>query len=271
MDFTREKLNELLYYMQVDNPKYGLISKILYVYGRKVKEVFNLQKQDINFKDKEITFNINDTLYDYPLIDELSELLEDYIQTNNILVDEEYLFRREDETMAMATKKLNYYLEKTIKSINRTLDLDYPRITTNDLRLLRGKHLVLDGADLHVVNELYNNINITLTRKYLDYDELLKQKFPCNDLRSVFEDCTDLNLFHDDRFEDTSIFTVSSEHNSTVIEIDYTMDAVHIISDEDDPLILEIQEIPVNVLINNLSRLKPGDYKYLAGLRFIKN
>ena len=45
MDFTREKLNELLYYMQVDNPKYGLISKILYVYGRKVKEVFNLQKR----------------------------------------------------------------------------------------------------------------------------------------------------------------------------------------------------------------------------------
>lgn len=42
---TKTEVNELLKQISIDEPKYGLILKLQYIYGRNISEVYNLKNR----------------------------------------------------------------------------------------------------------------------------------------------------------------------------------------------------------------------------------
>lgn len=269
MKLDKLKFNELLYYIHGDHYKNYLILKLIYTYGRNASEVFNLQSKDINVVEDNITFNIPTGTVTYPLTQEAHDELVGYIYDQE-LNSEDYVFRRSDETMEIVIKKLNYYLDRTVESLNKTINFNCEKLTTKDFKILRGQHLFLDGATLHVIHEFYKNSNIQSTKKNIDYDNLVQLKFPCNSIDKIFNDFTDFNLYNDGRFDDTDIFTVGNETENIIIELDYTEQTINLISEENQ-LTHAIEEIPPNELCRMLRGMNTGNFRLIHGLRFIKN
>ena len=106
---NKTKLNELLYYISSDNFKNSLILKLIYVYGRNAREVFNLKPEDVDLTIETILFTIPTGTVTFPLVEDIRDVLMGYIYDHGISPDE-YVFREVDETMEIAIKKLNYYL-----------------------------------------------------------------------------------------------------------------------------------------------------------------
>lgn len=272
MKLIKTKLNELLYYITDDHYKNSLILKLIYIYGRNAREVFNLQTKDINIPEETIQFTTPTGDITYPLVETIQDSLIGYIYDNEF-TDEDYLFRDQYDTMEIVIKKLNYYLDKKIEDLNKRYESDLPKLTTKDFKIMRGQHLFLDGADLHTIHELYHNSNIKSTKNHIQYNELLKLKFPCHTLDTLFQDYTDLNLYYEETLEDTSIYTVSNETTNIIIEIDYINDTINLISEEaeESPIITTIQNINPDILCMELKKLGTGEFKFLYGLRFLKN
>lgn len=269
MKLIKTKLNELLYYIHEDNYKNYLMLKLIYTYGRNASEIFNLQSKDVDTVEDNILFHIPTGTVTYPLIPVVKDDLLGYIYDQE-LNNEDYIFRREDEAMEIVIKKLNYYLDRTVESLNRTVEFNSPKLTTKDFKILRGQHLFLDGAKLHTIHDLYKNSNIQSTKKNINYNELLTLKFPCDSLDKVFNEFTDFNLFTDERFDDTDIFTVGDETDSIIIELDYVEQTINLISDEND-LTGKIEEVPPSELCRMLRHMDTGNFRFINGLRFIKN
>lgn len=269
MKLIKTKFNELLYYIHEDNYKNYLMLKIIYTYGRNASEIFNLKNTDIGTIKDTITFHINTGDITYPLIPQIKDELIGYIYDQELKQDD-YIFRRPDEAMEIVIKKLNYYLDKTVDTLNKTIEFNCEKLTTKDFKILRGQHLFLDGAKLHVIHELYRNSNIQSTKKNINYNELVELKFPCNTLDKVFQEFTDFNLYTDERFDDTDIFTVGDETESIIIELDYNEQTINLISDENE-LTSKIEEVPPAELCRMLRHMDTGNFRFINGLRFIKN
>ncbi len=270
---NKTKLNELLYYISSDNYKNSLILKLGYIYGRNAREVLNLKPMDINLTDETILFNIPTGTVTFPLVADIRDLLLGYIYDHGIS-DDEYVFREVDETMEIAIKKLNYYLDKTINSLNNTIEFNSPKLTTKDFKILRGQHLYLDGTELHTIHELYCNTNLMSTKDIISYNELEKYLFQCNTLEKIFQENTDLNLYYDYRYSQTDLFTISddSDTDNLIIEINYEENTINIITESNDSEIAkEITKIDPDTLFYELSRLEHGNFKFLNGLKIIKN
>ena len=269
MKLVKTKLNELLYYIHDDNYKNYLMLKLIYTYGRNASEIFKLHVNDIDTVDDNITFKIPTGTVTYPLISAVKDELVGYIYDQELNTDD-YIFRGSDEAMEIVIKKLNYYLDRTVESLNRTVEFNSPKLTTKDFKILRGQHLFLDGANLHTIHDLYKNSNIQSTKKNIDYNRLLELKFPCDDLDKVFNQFTDFNLYTDERFDDSDIFTVGDETESIIIELDYREQTINLISDENE-LTSKIEEVPPADLCRMLRHMDTGNFRFINGLRFIKN
>lgn len=271
---NKTKLNELLYYITSDHYKNSLILKLNYIYARNASEIFNLKPMDINLTDETIMFNIPTGTVTFPLVSDIRDDLLGYIYDHGVS-DDEFVFRELDEGMEIAIKKLNYYLDKTINSLNNTIEFNSPKLTTKDFKILRGQHLYLDGTDLHTIHELYCNTNLMSTKDIIHYNELNEYIFNCNNLDDIFHDNTDLNLYYDYRYGQTDLFTISDEgdNDNLIIEIDYTDNVINIITEEDpdNKLVAEIQKIDPNVLLNELGKMEHGQFKFINGLKIIKN
>ena len=272
MKLNKEQLNELLYYITYDDFKNSLIFKLQYIYGRNAREVLELKVKDIDLTYETITFTTPTTPVKFPLNQNISEDLIGYIYDQE-LKNNDYVFKTPaGESTEMFIKRLNYYLDTTVTSLNKTLELDYPKITTKDFKILRGQHLFLDGVKIQTIHELYHNTNMKSTKTNINYQELKKLQYTCNNVDEIFQNLTDLNLYYDKHFEETEIFTVSDDKGSIIIEIDYPAGEVNIISDEDNPLNQKLQLINMDILIDELKHLKkPGQYKLINDLRFLKN
>ena len=269
MKLDKLKFNELLYYIHEDHYKNYLMLKLIYVYGRNASEIFNLQVKDVNVTMDNVTFNIPTGTVTYPLTQDTRDDLIGYIYDQE-LTDEDYIFRKETEAMEIVIKKLNYYLDRTVESLNKTIEFNCEKLTTKDFKILRGQHLFLDGATLHIIHDLYKNSNIQSTKKNIDYNNLLELKFPCNSLDKIFHEFTDFNLYNDNRFDDTDIFTVGDESENIIIELDYVEQTINLISEENQ-LTNKIEEIPPNQLCKMLRGMDTGNFRLINGLRFIKN
>ena len=269
---NKTKLNELLYYITSDNYKNSLILKLIYVYGRNAREALNLQPKDIDLTTETITFTVPTGEVTFPLVVDIRDSLMGYVYDRGI-EDDEYIFREVDETMEIAIKKLNYYLEKTIDSLNTTIEFNSPKLTTKDFKILRGQHLYLDGTNLHTIHKLYCNTNVMSTKDIIQYNKLNEYLFQCNTLDKIFTDNTDLNLYYDYRFNQTDLFTVSDNNDTSnlIIEVDYEENTINIITDSDDDLVSEIQKIDPDTLFMELGKLEPGNFKFINDLKIIKN
>lgn len=270
---NKTKLNELLYYITSDDYKNSLILKLIYIYGRNAREVFNLKPEDINLTNETILFGIPTGTTSLPLVDDIRDDLMGYIYDHGISPDE-YVFREVDESMEIAIKKLNYYLDKTITSLNNTIEFNSPKLTTKDFKILRGQHLYLDGTRLHTIHELYCNTNLMSTKDIIQYNKLNNYLSPCDTLDKVFKDNTDLNLYYDYRYGQVDLFTISdnNDEENLIIEIDYTENTINIIAGEEDTgLVKELQKISPDDLFRELSKLEHGNFKFINGLKIIKN
>lgn len=272
MKLGKEKLNELLYLFHDDDFRYGLIFKLIYIYGRNAGEVLKLKVKDIDFNENLISFELFDGRKSFMLHDDVRD---DLVTFTSDLNSDDFLFVHVDESMDMAIKKLNYYLHKTIDSLNRHIDFGCPKLTTKDFRILRGQHLFLDGAEIHTIHELYNNSNLlTGTKNTINYNEMLQLKFPCNTLNTVFTDYTDTNIFNDHDFDKTDIFTVNTENETVILEVDYLENNVNIIAEPDNKdteLINQLNETLTEANMKSLRKMNPGNYKYINDLRILKN
>ena len=272
MKLGKEKLNELLYLFHDDNIRYGLIFKLIYIYARNAGEVLKLQKKDINYNDKTISFDLQGGVKTLPLHNDVVDDLE--LFTNELNNDEDFLFINVDESMELAIKKLNYYLYNTIDSLNKHIDFDCPKLTTKDFKILRGQHLLLAGVELHTIHDLYNNSNITATKNNINYNDLLWMIYPCRDITTLFNDYTDTNIYTDKCFDDNDIYTVNTDNETIIIEINYLENNVNIIAEQDsdnEELVSILNTALTDEAISKLQMMKPGQYKYLNDLRILKN
>lgn len=271
LKLTKEKLNELLYYLSTDNFKNTLILKIAYIYGKNMREVLILKSEDINIDDETITFNIYKDKVTYPLKKELLDELLGYIYDQE-LNPQDYIFKESGERVHMSIKKLNNYLHSTILSLNKILDLQLPELTTKDFKIMRGQHLYLDGVDIRLVHEFISGNNIKVTKNILNFKELQQLKFPCIDTDDIFDNYTDLEIFYDEQFDDSELYTVSSVEDSIIIEIMQDTGEIHIIDNDNELLTDKIKEYPTEYLVNELKTLTvTGQYKIIDDLRFLKN
>lgn len=275
---NKEMLNELLRYISEDNQKYGLIFKITYIYGRNIGEVLKLRKRDVDLKHNALDFMLPTESVSFMLHPDIKEDLINYIESKN-LTDEDYIFINEDKNVAVSSKdiniyskKLNVYLTNIIRELNKDVFIEHcPSLVNRDFKNLRGQHLFIDGADIKTVNELYRNKNIQSTKDNIDYKNLMKLRFPCDNVRKIFYEFTDLNVYSDRKFDNTDLFTICNKENkSIVIEYDYNTGVINYLGNNKE-LFEQVSEMDINVLNKDLHDLKPGNYRYVGDLRIIKN
>lgn len=269
---SKEMLNELFKYISDDNFKYGLIFKITYVYGRSIGEVLRLKKGDVDFRHMTVDFSLPTENVSFILHESISGDLERYVKGKS-LGDSDYIFISDDDKVNVYTQKLNYYLKSFITDLNRNvLSWHCPSLVNRDFMKLRGVHLFEDGADVKVINELYRNKNIQSTKDSIGYNELRKERFPCDSLKKVFMDFTDLDVFNDVHFQSNCLFTVCDDENhSLVLEYDYDTGVVNLLGDEGSELYYRVSSLDYDVLFDCVRGLGTGNYRYVDGLKFIKN
>lgn len=175
LKLDKYQLQFLLNEIQNDNAKYGLVLKLIYTYGRNINEVLQLRVPDINFEDGYITFNINqqDTKGDFPITASIGDDLLYYLKANNI-GDNDFLFVDIDDEIKLYRNRINHYLGKksialTQKHFNKPV-----KLSTKDFKILRGKHLFLDGVPVKVIHDLYCFSYIKDTKNIIEYPELMQ-------------------------------------------------------------------------------------------------
>lgn len=275
---NKEMLNELLRYISMDNQKYGLIFKITYIYGRNIGEVLKLRKRDVDLKHNALDFMLPTESVSFMLHPNIKEDLVEYIESKN-LSDDDYIFINEDKSVMVSSKdiniyskKLNVYLTNIIRELNKEVFIEHcPSLVNRDFKNLRGQHLFLDGADIKTVNELYRNKNIQSTKDNIDYKNLLKLRFPCDNVRKIFYEFTDLNVYADKKFDNTDLFTICNKSNkSIVIEYDYNTGVINYLGNNKE-LFEKLSGMDINILNKDLHDLKPGNYRFVDDLKIIKN
>lgn len=268
---TKEMLNELLLYISKDNFKYGLIFKITYIYGRNIGEVLRLKKCDVDLKHNTLDFELPAEDVSFMLHENVKEDLLKYIDSKS-LVDGDYIFIDDVERINYYIQRLNSYLKSFINYLNHNvLSWHCPYLVNRDFKNLRGQHLFMDGADIHTINGLYHNKNIQSVKDNIDYNELVVEKFPCNTLRKVFHEFTNLNVYVDTNFMNTELFTVCNGNDSLVIEYDYDTGVISLLGDKKSDLYNVVESWDYDNVFDGVCDLDSGHYKYFGEYKIIKN
>lgn len=195
MKYSKEKINELLYRIKQDSPEKGIIYKMVYVYGRNVSSVLKLKVEDADFENNSISFTVRSRTITLPLTEDIADELSMIMKNKS---PNEFIFVEDSSDFHRYTNHLNNYLESFIHKLNRTVWFKQRSLVTNELRILRGQHLFMDGADINTIHDLYQNGTVERTKDEIKYDELVKIRFPCNTLEKIFTDFTDTETFDDE-------------------------------------------------------------------------
>ena len=264
LKLTKNEVNKILYDATIKNKTYGLILKLEYIYAKNISDVLNLKKEDINLDNNTIKFKLSKSVEYYPLVSDIKRLLELKI---NEITDNEYLFIDEELTVGVLTKKLNYFLSTVITEINRTTLFKFKVITNRDLKMLRGQHLYYDNVPLDIIHKLYNNFNLKETRDFLRYDEIREDDNYSN-VEEMLLNYTNLNIFDEETYNKGNIFVVIDRNDEmSIIEFNYDEMIVHDESGASE----QLSKWDAKKLEEDLSDLHSGEFKYLHGLKFIKD
>lgn len=265
-------MNELLLKVSLDNPVYGLILKLTYIYGRNISDVLSLIMSDLDFDRDRIKFRMSKSNLVLPLVDDVRSDLVYYV--NGLPEDYGYgelLFAPvmvdEDFDVNVLTKRINYYLNVKIGEWNReSSGFKFSKVTTKDFKVLRGQHLVLDGVPLDMVHKLFNNYNLGDSRDFIDYEDIAIE---CgfDSLDSVIGSFTDLNLFEDRSKDVEDIFVVfDRDENYCVVEFVDNGLVIHEASSVSDRL----AGLDVNRIYDEVKCLGVGEYKFVEGFKFLR-
>lgn len=254
---NKQQTNEIIKTITKENEEYGLALKLIYIYGRNIGEVANLKKEDILLEDNIIIFNkdteneIKYNIHESVKI-ELSKLIE-------LKQDTEYIFHKPIKLK----DNINYQLYKKTGMD----ELDYIKglkLTTKDFKILRGQHLYSDGVSIHSIHELYNHKNLESTKKLIRYTELKNKKV---DIENILKEYTDMNLYSVSDYPIT-YYCTNRKNREAILELYENNINIH----GDSEIRNILNNINSNVLVKELDKLSSnGDYKYIKGLRVMKN
>ena len=257
---NKAQVNELIKSVGKDNDEYGLGLKLIYVYGRNISEVAYLKKEDVDLENNIIIFNKGkDNELRFKILESLKEELGKLIE-----------LKQEDEEIFNKPIKLkdniNYLLYKKTGDLT---ELDYIRnlkLTTKDFKILRGQHLYQDGVSIHSIHELYHNKHLDSTKKLIKYNELVNKRVSID---TLLEDYTDLNLYSVGDDMPLTYYCTNRKKHEAIMELDNDgLISVH----GDSEIRNIINDLPLDSLIKELGNLRDnGDYKYIKGLRIMKN
>ena len=272
MRLTKGETNELLNSISEDNYVYGLIFKLIYLYGKEGMLVLSLKWTDINLEDNTIRFKNHKFPLSRFVEDELLRLSE---EKND---DDVYLFLENTDDISYGIdvyrKKLRYYLQNNVKRLeNVTHKVKHVSLSITDLRRLRGQHLFLDGVGLDLIMDLYLQSTGTSTqfKRYLEYDELLENVFPCRDFDDLFGAYTDLNIFDFESPRDSVLnFAVSYSDGDFMIFLG--RDGVGFYDDGlvSDYVKSDLLKLFDSGVLDSLRLLGDAEYLDVGGFSFVK-
>lgn len=260
---TKTETNELLKVITEEEPIYGLILKLQYIYGRNVSEVYNLTKNDIEMDKDLITFVMNGDKLTYTVHPEVRSLLYKTVEE----AKKNYIFQEGERPLSNVKDGINYYLHKKTNNVNSLPFMEGLRLTTRDFKALRGQHLFEDGISIKTIHELYHNSNSEGTKKTICYDELRRMLSP-SDVEEIIRD-THMDVYSDHSFNRNPIFYITNKDGEeAILEIKDTDISFY----GDGELRSTFEELDTSVLLPLLGRVKyTGDYVYCGGLKFLRN
>lgn len=270
---TKGETNELLNKISDDNLTYGLIFKLIYIYGKEGMSVLSLKWSSIDFDKDFIRFKGKKFPLSRFVKSDLESLYE-YRDTGN-----EYVFlngvtdENVNNSVDVLRKKLRYYMSNTVKRLDVNHRIKHVALSITDLRKLRGQHLLCDGVPLKVVMDLYGQENGTSTqfKKYLEYDSIMMELFPCSSIGELFRVYTNLGVFDFDS-DGVSNFMVSTLDDSGLEFVVYLSDTDVGFVGEDIPssVVDTVNGLFDCGLLDCLKVLGDSEYVVFDGLSFVK-
>lgn len=260
----KTEINTLFKEINISKPEYGLIYSLIYIYARQAKEVLCLQKKHVNIKKNIITFNVNNKTVTFPLIATIKPDLQGVLDTKK---RDEYLFLDVDDDVNLIRRKLHHYLNTKTGKLNRIYNWNCDKLSLTDLRKLRAQHLLLDGVNLDVIQKLFLNNNISEFKEFIDYDDLIAIKFPCDSLDGLFNEYTNMDVYSIDGYNHDELFTCvdSKGEECTIISCLGKLDVI-----EYNDVARKVFELDEYKLVDQLAMLNPGEYTVIGDLKFFK-
>jgi len=153
---SKEEIKKML--NSCKNDKEKLIFLLLYSTGLRVSELANLKLEDINLKDKFLVVRGGKGKKDriIPLNDKIIELINSHLK--NRKKNSDYLINNK-----FGGKISTVYLEKIIREIGKRVGL---KVTCHMLRHSFATHMLENGADIRVIQEILGHERLSTTQIY---------------------------------------------------------------------------------------------------------
>ena len=171
---TPDEVEKILNNVKIDTPagfRNRAILELLWATGMRVSELSGLNFGDLNLENNEIrVFGKGSKERIILVTDRAKNFLERYIQTARSLVAKGYRIEEPNENSPVFINNTGYRLQtKTIRNvINDIVDkIELPKkVTPHVFRHSFATHLIENGADLRIVQELLGHASISNTQIY---------------------------------------------------------------------------------------------------------
>lgn len=142
------------------NDKHRALLSIVYSSGLRVSEVVNLRKSDIDFDRKLMFIRCSKGKKDrYTIISNMTMLLlKDYLPT---IPNSSYLFPGQKPNSHLSIRTVQVIVQRGVKKLNINKN-----ITTHSLRHSFATHLLEQGTDIRIIQELLGHKSIKTTEIY---------------------------------------------------------------------------------------------------------
>ena len=187
-----EEIIELISYLRMDRSNEGIrllaMVSLLYASGLRVSELVTLKIDNLvfNYSTKILQnhFNVKgkggrDRIVVINL--EAKNALEDYIKIKDKFINNRFLFSSKSKLGHMTRQNFALLLKKAGDNIS----IDRNRISPHILRHSFASHLLENGADLRVIQELLGHVDVATTQIYTHLD--------CSHLKKIIDECHPLS------------------------------------------------------------------------------
>ena len=171
---TMEEIEQILNNINIDTPagyRNRTILELLWASGMRISELSGLNFGNLNLENNEITvFGKGAKEHIILITDRAKTYLQNYINTVRPLVAKDYTLPPVNDESPVFINKTGYRLQpKTVRNvINETVEkIELPKhVTPHMFRHSFATHLIENGADLRVVQELLGHASISNTQIY---------------------------------------------------------------------------------------------------------
>lgn len=172
---TKDEVKRLI--DATETEKSGLMIKMLYSAGLRVSELVNLKRQDINLAEKVGWVRRGKGKKDRFFV--IAEILIPELQ-KRIAKEKNYLFSTETQDRALTSRNIQKIIKKTAFKAGIQ-----KRVTPHTLRHSYATHLLEQGTDIRIIQELLGHANLSTTQIYthVSSEELKKVKNPLDELQ----------------------------------------------------------------------------------------